>query len=237
VLSDCKSGVCSQGVCEAPDCQDRVRNGDETDVDCGGPDCSGCATGENCSKDSDCRSSSCKAGICQPSCTDNVQNGGETDVDCGGPDCQPCSPGSNCSKNSDCKKTKCQNGTCKPTCSDGFENGSESDVDCGGSCSGCDVGQSCNQDSDCKDGIACVSGQCQGYGSGAEGAVTISNDTTLDPVRATASGSSGSKTLSYSDLTGSFANGDRVVVHQTQSDSEPRGATSTPGSRPWPAAN
>ena len=34
--SDCQSGVCTGGICQAPTCNDGVRNGSETDVDCGG---------------------------------------------------------------------------------------------------------------------------------------------------------------------------------------------------------
>ena len=34
--ADCKSGVCSSGKCVEPSCTDGVKNGDETDIDCGG---------------------------------------------------------------------------------------------------------------------------------------------------------------------------------------------------------
>lgn len=57
-----------------PTCSDGIQNGNETGVDCGGPDCEACET--------------------TPTCNDSVQNGNETGVDCGGPDCQPCSTGS-----------------------------------------------------------------------------------------------------------------------------------------------
>ncbi len=53
-----------------PTCTDGIQNGNETGVDCGGPDCP----------------------PCPPSCTDGIQNGSETGVDCGGPDCPPCPP-------------------------------------------------------------------------------------------------------------------------------------------------
>jgi cysteine-rich repeat protein len=51
--SDCADGVCSstvtvpdnKGICAAPTCKDKVLNGNETDVDCGGIDCdTGCGT-------------------------------------------------------------------------------------------------------------------------------------------------------------------------------------------------
>ena len=39
------SGVCTGGVCQTPACTDGVKNGSETDVDCGGGSCPGCGTG------------------------------------------------------------------------------------------------------------------------------------------------------------------------------------------------
>src|SRR5689334_17611643 len=36
-----------------PQCDDRIRNGDETDIDCGGA-CGKCDIGASCSKDTDC---------------------------------------------------------------------------------------------------------------------------------------------------------------------------------------
>jgi len=55
-----------------PTCDDGEQNGNETGIDCGGPDCEAC-----------------------PTCDDGLQNGNETGVDCGGPDCAPCGGGSN----------------------------------------------------------------------------------------------------------------------------------------------
>ena len=34
---DCTSQVCDGSICAAPSCEDLVHNGDEIDVDCGGP--------------------------------------------------------------------------------------------------------------------------------------------------------------------------------------------------------
>jgi hypothetical protein len=50
-----------------PACDDGIQNGNETDVDCGGPDCPAC-----------------------PTCFDGIENGDELAVDCGGPDCPAC---------------------------------------------------------------------------------------------------------------------------------------------------
>jgi hypothetical protein len=70
-------------------CSDGQKNGDETDVDCGGS-CSPCADQDGCATASDCLSSVCSNGICQaPTCADSIQNGDEAGIDCGGP-CQLC---------------------------------------------------------------------------------------------------------------------------------------------------
>ena len=83
------------GGTTAPTCTDGIQNGQETDVDCGGPDCPACPTctdgilnGQE--TDVDCGGPDCPA--C-PTCTDEIQNGQETGVDCGGPDCAPCNTG------------------------------------------------------------------------------------------------------------------------------------------------
>jgi len=55
------------GTPQPPTCEDGYQNGEETGVDCGGPDCPTC-----------------------PTCDDGVMNGEETGVDCGGPDCPSC---------------------------------------------------------------------------------------------------------------------------------------------------
>ena len=53
--------------CGPPTCTDGYQNGNETGVDCGGPDCPAC-----------------------PTCDDGVMNGDELGVDCGGSQCEPC---------------------------------------------------------------------------------------------------------------------------------------------------
>jgi hypothetical protein len=48
-------------------CTDGVKNGQETDIDCGGPLCPKCVNGKMCVQASDCASGSCSAGkLCQP---------------------------------------------------------------------------------------------------------------------------------------------------------------------------
>src|SRR5581483_3405886 len=53
VASDCTSGVCTAGTCQAPTCSDGVENGNETDVDCGAT-CPDCADGRHCAVADDC---------------------------------------------------------------------------------------------------------------------------------------------------------------------------------------
>lgn len=69
----CEEGNGSGGAT----CTDGIQNGNETGVDCGGPDCAPCQT--------------------EPTCTDGIQNGDETGVDCGGSNCPPCDTGNTCS--------------------------------------------------------------------------------------------------------------------------------------------
>lgn len=45
-------------------CADKMLNGEETDIDCGGSLCPKCWPGKVCLKDSDCRSRTCSAGNC-----------------------------------------------------------------------------------------------------------------------------------------------------------------------------
>jgi len=79
--SDCISQVCNpkNNVCLAPACSDGVMNGDETDVDCGGPCGPTCEPGEGCLIGGDCITQGCDgvANICndylsvdgEPSCS------------------------------------------------------------------------------------------------------------------------------------------------------------------------
>ena len=98
----------------APTCTDAIKNGTETDVDCGGGLCPACVPGKMCLAGSDCTSQVCMAGMCQaPSCTDMVKNGNETDVDCGGGTCPKCAMSKMCGSNSDCQSNVCSGGVCQ----------------------------------------------------------------------------------------------------------------------------
>ena len=132
----------------------------ETDLDCGGPNCTPCSKNKGCQISRDCQSEVCNRAkrVCAaPTCSDGAQNGNETDVDCGG-SCKACPVGDSCAKDRDCASGICQMDTCAmPTCMDGVKNGMETDIDCGGPmCGPCPHGKSCRMSGDCTSGV------CQG---------------------------------------------------------------------------
>jgi hypothetical protein len=61
---DCVVGQCLPIPSSVPVCTDALRNGDETDVDCGGS-CPGCALGKRCLVDADCFGQNCVTGLCR----------------------------------------------------------------------------------------------------------------------------------------------------------------------------
>lgn len=162
--ADCKSNVCDllAGVCVST-CTDGEFNAPETDEDCGGPNCPGCALGEICISGSDCQSLSCENGMCaDPKCSDGAQNGIETDLDCGGT-CPTCPDGLGCLENKDCASMVCTGQLCSaPSCSDLTKNGPETDTDCGGNmaCPLCGLEKNCTSDADCQSAI-CTANLCK----------------------------------------------------------------------------
>jgi hypothetical protein len=90
-----------------------VKNGTETDRDCGGGNgCAPCAQGLVCKVPGDCTSSVCTSGRCAaPTCSDSTKNQNETDRDCGG-SCPKCAVGLVCGGNSDCASDNCATGRC-----------------------------------------------------------------------------------------------------------------------------
>ncbi|RYZ03476.1 MAG: trypsin-like serine protease [Myxococcales bacterium] len=145
-------------------CSDGMKNGTESDVDCGGSCTADCAVGKACGVAADCVSNLCAAGKCvaAPTCSDGMKNGTESDVDCGGSCTADCAVGKACGVAADCVSNLCTAGKCvaAPTCSDGMKNGTESDVDCGGSCTAdCAVGKACGVAADCVSNL-CTAGKC-----------------------------------------------------------------------------
>ncbi|MEO7330917.1 MAG: MopE-related protein, partial [Minicystis sp.] len=160
--ADCASGVCAKGFCAAPGCDDGVKNGSETAIDCGGS-CAPCGSGQGRASGSDCGSGVCSGGVCQSvTCSDGVKNGNETAADCGGGTCPPCAGGVGCAVDGDCASGVCVAGLCQgSSCNDGVKNGTESAVDCGGgACPPCASGKACGVGADCIDHV-CQGGVCQ----------------------------------------------------------------------------
>lgn len=95
-----------------PQCTDLIRNGEETDIDCGGG-CGPCGIGDRCSSNLDCEESTCGAeGRCIPlACNNGIKDELETDVDCGGGTCRRCAGGRTCEVATDCFHGDCVAGT------------------------------------------------------------------------------------------------------------------------------
>ncbi len=139
-------------------CNDNLKDGSETDVDCGGNSaCVKCAIGKKCQVNTDCGSSACNAITltCAASqCADNQKDGVETDIDCGGGICGACALGFKCSFDNDCSSNACNavSLTCVANqCADNRKDGTETDLDCGGpnSCARCSIGKICQVNTDC----------------------------------------------------------------------------------------
>lgn len=128
---DCQSGICTDlveparpGVAARSDrrcspvgsCTDRLRDGRETGIDCGGGACRACEDDQGCQQGSDCTSGLCINNLCRAggSCHDGQQGQQETDVDCGGLLCSRCGEGKACRQNEDCASLLCDDGRCRP---------------------------------------------------------------------------------------------------------------------------
>ena len=158
---DCQSLVCEHERCSEPTCDDRVANGTESDVDCGGVKCPKCSDRQACKRASDCESDICREERCvQASCVDGQLSPGETGKDCGGP-CGPCPVSEPCEKDPDCESYSCVGKRCvEASCSDGRKNQDETDIDCGGAhCLGCDTGGACMSNSGCMSSV-CLQHEC-----------------------------------------------------------------------------
>jgi hypothetical protein len=140
--------VCDgKGSCVTSGCIDGVKNGYETDVDCGGPDCFACENGSTCIKDEDCVSNFCDEGTCAgcagDDCAPYLCIDGACSSSCrGAEDCVPTAfcegnaciakkpNGETCGHPSECVSGFCADGVC---CTTACEGGCES-------CDGAEVG-------------------------------------------------------------------------------------------------
>lgn len=177
----CGGEVCINNLCVPQTCTDDMKNGLETDVDCGGGMCPPCGVNDDCNTGTDCTSLVCGGSgsqkTCQaPTCEDGVKNGQETDKDCGGGaplNCPPCGDGKNCNMPTDCQSSvcACEGQNCDPlcqapTCTDGVKNGTEVAPDCQGGCQGtCDPNEPCEEPTDCGSSV-CEGGVCHDCNDG-----------------------------------------------------------------------
>ncbi|WIA13968.1 hypothetical protein OEZ85_002536 [Tetradesmus obliquus] len=125
-------------------CNNRRRDGSETDVDCGGEECSRrCALRQSCRVGSDCitgtcdadsRKCGCPGGLTlapgtltcyseQSTCYNSRKDGKETDIDCGGP-CvaagKRCRLFARCLQDADCQSNSCSRSNLTCACPPGF---------------------------------------------------------------------------------------------------------------------
>jgi hypothetical protein len=177
---DCQGAgeICQidQGECVVASCTDNARNGNESDTDCGGPDCPRCPGGSRCETPSDCLNNECTDGRCvSESCGNGQVDSGEDcddqgesatcNEDCTISACRDGVPnataGEQCDDGNDSNNDACTNECRLASCSDEFQNADELDVDCGGHCGprSCSQGQSCGGDTDC-DTDLCEQGRC-----------------------------------------------------------------------------
>lgn len=90
-------------------CADRIKDGDESDIDCGGTNaaCPRCTAGAMCTLPEDCQTGGCMNGRCRlATCTDGVRDGFEGDIDCGA-GCPKCALGQRCAASPDCESNSC----------------------------------------------------------------------------------------------------------------------------------
>ena len=199
-VADCGvHSLCNGGnFCVSIGCADGIKDGDETDTDCGGSTCSTCLIGGTCLHPGDCLSTHCVSMVCRecgtysdcpmhgacvantcraPTCVDGITNGNESDIDCGG-SCGKCGNGQGCGNVADCVSGICSAGICQiMTCSDGMLDGDETDVDCGGSCAKCVNNKNCSVAADCASGI-CTGHVC--HAPSCSDSIKNQNETDID---------------------------------------------------------
>lgn len=192
INGDCSSGLCVGLKCLPANCMNDVKDGSETDKDCGGPGCPKCDNLKLCKKNSDCVSNACVPNPANggaltclfPSCSDMFADGDESDVDCGG-SCSMtatidggtvvvsggCDDGKLCGQPLDCTNQVC--GAAASVVVNNTQTVFATKKcfpaacagTCGGSCQLCDNGQACALNSDCV-GKACIGGMCTTAGCG-----------------------------------------------------------------------
>src|SRR5262249_30982321 len=115
-------------------CTDQIKNGTETDVDCGGGSCLACAVGLACLTGSDCVTGICSNSVCRspevpdagvpdagpdvevPDAAEDVAvpDAGVPEEDVAVPDAGhvTCTTDAECNDNNECTEDRCVNGIC-----------------------------------------------------------------------------------------------------------------------------
>jgi len=147
-------------TCQTPGCTDTVKNGTETDTDCGGslremPDTRAAGLA------ADCLSGVCTSGTCSaPTCSDKVKNGTRR-MRTVAEAVQNARTLKACSVAADCLSGVCTSGTCSaPTCSDNVNNGARPERIVAVRAAASVGSRSCTSATDCISGV-CASQVCQ----------------------------------------------------------------------------
>jgi hypothetical protein len=171
---DCDDTDCAtDSLCVPPEpsCTDDVKNGTETDKNCGGT-CPKCALDQVCAINADCASDFCGEGKCAEvpvdPCANSTLDVGETDVDCGGPGtCARCIDTKACLVATDCASNFCDaTNHCGPEpvdpCANSTLDVGETDVDCGGpgTCARCIDTKACLVATDCASNFCDATNHC-----------------------------------------------------------------------------
>lgn len=107
--NDCGNGQCVNNSCVMPSCNDGLKNGNESDVDCGGS-CGVCAQKDTCNSSTDCSTGLCLQGQCR---TCSEDNDCATDTFCTFGHCVADRvQGDTCTADSQCASGSCADGTC-----------------------------------------------------------------------------------------------------------------------------
>jgi hypothetical protein len=104
--ADCESAICTpDGTCAAASSSDGVKNGSETDVDCGGGTTK-CKEGKACREGTDCVWGFCTDNVCEGH-KPGRKDGDQTDIDCGGTLSPACDWDKSCLIDKDCTSGAC----------------------------------------------------------------------------------------------------------------------------------
>ncbi|MDH5676220.1 MAG: hypothetical protein OEZ06_29135 [Myxococcales bacterium] len=117
-------------------CADGMKNGFESDTDCGGPDCAPCPDGDTCVIDSDCQVGTCTSSICGvDQCPSDAAKTAPGACGCGNPDTDSDSDGTaDCIDGCPSDSSKVEAGACGCGVSEGADADSDGTPDCTDGC-------------------------------------------------------------------------------------------------------